>query len=53
MKQKSLKDLEMIRPSFKESLVSTAVIEAAHHSLQNDDSEWENIELGFDIKMTS
>ena len=47
MKQHSLQDLEMIRPSFKESLVSTAVIEAAHHSLQNG-SEWENIELGFD-----
>lgn len=44
MKQKSLKDLEIVRPSFKESLLSTAVIEAAHNSL-NDDSAWKSIEL--------
>ena len=50
MKQKSLKDLEIVRPSFKESLLSTAVIEAAHNSL-NDDSAWKSIELVLVLKM--
>ncbi|MEL0237954.1 MAG: Gfo/Idh/MocA family oxidoreductase [Gammaproteobacteria bacterium] len=40
---KSLHDLQDIRPSFKESLISTIVIEAAHRSLENQ-SQWESIE---------
>ncbi|MDC0243937.1 Gfo/Idh/MocA family oxidoreductase [Pseudomonadota bacterium] len=37
-------DLQNKRPSFKESLISTAVIEAAHISLEND-SKWKIIEM--------
>ena len=40
---KSLNDLQNERPSFKESLISTMVVEAAHRSLEND-SQWELIE---------
>ena len=40
---KSLLDLRNDRPSFKESLISTMVVEAAHRSLQND-SQWELVE---------
>ena len=40
----NLLDLQNTRPSFKESLVSTAVIEAAHISLEND-SKWQIIEM--------
>ena len=40
---KSLNDLQNKRPSFKESLISTMVVEAAHRSLEND-SQWELIE---------
>ena len=42
---KSLNDLfqNEKRPSFKESLISTMVVEAAHRSLEND-SQWELIE---------
>jgi len=36
--------LQNTRPSFKESLISTAVIEAAHISLEND-SKWQIIEM--------
>ena len=39
-----LLDLQNKRPSFKESLISTAVIEAAHISLEND-SKWQIIEM--------
>ena len=40
---KSLHDLQDKRPSFKESLISTIVIEAAHRSLENQ-SQWESVE---------
>ena len=40
----NLLDLQKTRPSFKESLISTAVIEAAHISLEND-SKWQIIEM--------
>ena len=40
---KSLHDLQNERPSFKESLISTMIVEAAHRSLQNE-SQWELIE---------
>ena len=40
----NLLDLQKKRPSFKESLISTAVIEAAHISLEND-SKWQIIEM--------
>jgi len=40
----NLLDLQNTRPSFKESLISTAVIEAAHISLEND-SKWQIIEM--------
>ena len=40
---KSLHDLQNERPSFKESLISTMVVEAAHRSLEND-SQWELVE---------
>lgn len=40
---KTLSDLQLERPSFKESLISTMVIEAAHFSLEND-SNWQIIE---------
>ena len=40
---KSLHDLQNKRPSFKESLISTMIVEAAHRSLQNE-SQWELIE---------
>tara|TARA_Y100000310_G_scaffold128246_1_gene127384 strand:- start:555 stop:1175 length:621 start_codon:yes stop_codon:yes gene_type:complete len=40
---KTLSDLQMTRPSFKESLISTMVTEAAHRSLEHG-SNWETIE---------
>ena len=40
---KSLHDLQNERPSFKESLISTMIVEAAHRSLQNE-SQWELVE---------
>mgnify|MGYP006092198233 FL=1 len=40
---KKLSDLQIDRPSFQESLVSSMVIEAAHCSLEND-SNWQRIE---------
>jgi hypothetical protein len=40
---KKLSDLQLERPSFQESLISTMVIEAAHHSLENS-SKWQIIE---------
>ena len=40
---KTLSDLQLERPSFKESLISTMVTEAAHFSLEND-SNWQIIE---------
>lgn len=40
---KSLHDLQNERPSFKESLISTMIVEAAHLSLQNE-SQWELVE---------
>jgi D-galacturonate reductase len=40
----AISDLENKRPSFKESLVSTMVTEAAHLSLNNG-SKWETIEI--------
>lgn len=40
---KKLSDLQIERPSFQESLISTMVIEAAHHSLENG-SNWQIIE---------
>ena len=40
---KNLSDLQIERPSFQESLISTMVIEAAHRSLKNE-SEWQIIE---------
>ena len=40
----NLLDLQNTRQSFKESLISTAVIEAAHISLEND-SKWQIIEM--------
>ena len=42
-KQISLDELEVDRPSFKESLISTAVIEAAHESLINN-SDWQTVD---------
>jgi D-galacturonate reductase len=39
----SVKDLENKRPSFNEALISTAVIEFAHKSLNNN-SNWQTIE---------
>jgi D-galacturonate reductase len=41
--QKSLSELQVERPSFQESLISTAVVEAAHLSLENG-SSWQLIE---------
>ncbi|MEK9779871.1 MAG: gfo/Idh/MocA family oxidoreductase, partial [Gammaproteobacteria bacterium] len=41
-KKITLSELEVSRPSFNESLISTAVIQAAHKSLNNN-SQWENI----------
>jgi hypothetical protein len=41
--QKSLSELQMERPSFQESLISTMVVEAAHLSLENG-SNWQLIE---------
>ncbi len=40
---KKLSDLQIERPSFQESLISTIVVEAAHRSLEND-SNWQTIE---------
>lgn len=42
--KKSLSQLQHERPSFKQSLVSTSVVESAHNSLQNE-SQWETIEV--------
>jgi len=39
---KNISEMENIRPTFKDSLVSTAVIEAAHSSL-NDNSNWKKV----------
>ena len=41
---KTISDLENVRPSFKESLISTMVTEAAHMSLNNG-SKWETVEM--------
>jgi predicted dehydrogenase len=41
---RALSDLECERPTFKESLISTIVIEAAHASLVNG-SNWEDIKI--------
>ena len=41
-RQISLSELEKNRPCFKESLISTKVVEAAHESLKND-SNWQSI----------
>tara|TARA_B100001093_G_C26852511_1_gene1025762 strand:+ start:1177 stop:2361 length:1185 start_codon:yes stop_codon:yes gene_type:complete len=41
---KNLPDLQDNRPSFKESLISTMVTDAAHKSLKNR-SQWEEIEI--------
>lgn len=41
--QKSLSELQIERPSFRESLISTIVVEAAHLSLENG-SNWQLIE---------
>ena len=41
---KTISDLENERPSFKESLISTMVTEAAHMSLNNG-SKWETVEM--------
>lgn len=41
-KQISLSELEKERPCFKESLISTQVVEAAHESLKNN-SNWQSI----------
>ena len=40
----SIKNLEKIRPTFKSSILSTAVIEYAHQSLSNG-SVWKKIKL--------
>ena len=40
--QLSLSELEKKRPCFKESLISTTVVEAAHESLKNN-SNWQSI----------
>lgn len=42
--QKSLSELQLNRPSFQESLLSTMVVEAAHLSLENE-SKWQIIEI--------
>ena len=41
--QKSLSELQIERPTFQESLISTMVVEAAHISLENE-SNWQPIE---------
>ena len=43
--EKSLSELQTPRPSFRESLISTKVVEAAHISLKNQ-SAWQMIEPG-------
>ena len=40
--EKSLSELQLERPSFQESLISTMVVEAAHLSLENE-SKWQLI----------
>ena len=42
--KKSLSDLQVERPSFEQSLLSTMIVEAAHQSLQNE-SHWEPVEV--------
>ena len=44
----NLSSLRNKRPSFKESLISTAVVEAAHTSLDND-STWQTINKRYDF----
>ena len=41
--QKLISELQTERPSFKESLISTMVVEAAHLSLENK-SNWQLVE---------
>ena len=41
---KNISDLQENRPSFKESLISTMVTDAAHKSLKNG-SQWEEIKI--------
>ena len=41
---KNLDDLQSIRPTFREALISTLVIETAHKSLKNN-SRWENVKI--------
>ena len=41
--QKLISELQTERPSFKESLISTMVVEAAHLSLENE-SNWQLFE---------
>tara|TARA_Y200000002_G_scaffold380569_1_gene392391 strand:- start:2976 stop:4160 length:1185 start_codon:yes stop_codon:yes gene_type:complete len=41
---KTLEDLQSVRPTFHEALISTMVIESAHKSLKND-SRWEIIKI--------
>ena len=40
--KKTLEEVKSDRPSFEESIISTAVLEAAHISLENG-STWQNI----------
>ena len=44
LNKKSLLELQMQRPTFQESLISTIVVEAAHRSLANE-SNWQVIEV--------
>jgi D-galacturonate reductase len=37
-----IESLQLIRPTFSEALISTAVVEAAHKSLSNN-NEWQNV----------
>jgi D-galacturonate reductase len=37
-----MKSLQLVRPTFSEALISTAVVEAAHKSLSNN-NEWQNV----------
>ena len=47
---KSLSELQIERPSFKESLISTMVVEAAHLSLENE-SNWQLIKFPNDLEI--
>ena len=44
LNKKTPKDLENIRPTFKEALISTSIVEAANISI-NDNSSWVSIKL--------